>query len=728
MLQALPYTANRPTISLKPWLALILGVGLLLRLWLWWRVPLHQPANDEVEYLQVARDLVAGRGWVFYEHYHWLRAPLYPLFLAGSLLLAGGDLRWAALPNVAVSTGTIYLVYLLGRLVVRSKEVPVAVGEAWAVRAGLFAAGVSAVLLPLATFASLWMSETLFMALFVGACVMLLRWVARPTLGSATCAGVLLGLAILTRSIPLAALPLLGVWMLWQRQRHGPLRPYVTGAALCLLVTLGMIAPWALRNWLAYGGFIPVETGLSYNLWAFNEPHEDADTIFRTLESIPNPVDRAAFATAKGLQRLREDPTIILRRLQFNWFYLWNINPVEDRFRRPSYYEDVPLGMFIMALVLDDGLYLFILGSAIAGFLLAPRSAQKTLLGGWFVYVVVATLLTHSEGRYRQLLLPVLIPFAASLWVGRWWPMVRPQWRLASLAIALIALWPLRHYPYSWAATNIRREFAELAGDQAMARGDYTAAQAAYRRATIVDPDSADALLKLGMAYDRNGQLSQSVEIYDRAVASAPLYIAASVRLGDVLRRMGAKEAARRAFAVRYTEPRLISDWGWRNLRGPAPSRVEVGDGLDIGFVSGMYAPEQSGGRRVRWTTGNAAIRLAGGTQQALVQLGLAAPRPDGRTVRAELCVVDRCQGIEVGAQWRIYVIYVAHACHSRTACKAPLEVHVRSPTFVPAQATAKGWNGLEDDRRLGLLVDYAAMEPVPARRVVPDGGRTPSS
>src|SRR5690348_12518552 len=105
----------------------ILLLALALRL-LVWSQPLHQLANDEVEYVTVARDLLAGRGWVFYEHYHWLRAPLYPLFLAGSLWLAGGDpspglqsislgfaqsLHLAALPNIALSVATVYLNYCL---------------------------------------------------------------------------------------------------------------------------------------------------------------------------------------------------------------------------------------------------------------------------------------------------------------------------------------------------------------------------------------------------------------------------------------------------------------------------------------------------------------------------------------------------------------------------------------------------------------------------------------
>ena len=75
---------------------LVMACALALRLLLWAQ-PLHQPANDEVEYIAVARDLLAGRGWIFYDTYRWLRAPLYPLFLAGSLWLANGDLQRAAL-------------------------------------------------------------------------------------------------------------------------------------------------------------------------------------------------------------------------------------------------------------------------------------------------------------------------------------------------------------------------------------------------------------------------------------------------------------------------------------------------------------------------------------------------------------------------------------------------------------------------------------------------------
>ncbi len=154
-------------------------------------------------------------------------------------------------------------------------------------RTGLIAAAISAIMLPFITFASLWMSETLFTALFISSLVVALRWVRQPRLGVAALLGVLLGLATLTRSASLAALPLLVVWMITSRPRTARLRPRVWGTVVCVLLTCATIAPWTIRNYMAYGGLIPVETGLSYNLWVFNEPRETMGDIHRTLEAIP---------------------------------------------------------------------------------------------------------------------------------------------------------------------------------------------------------------------------------------------------------------------------------------------------------------------------------------------------------------------------------------------------------------------------------------------------------
>jgi 4-amino-4-deoxy-L-arabinose transferase-like glycosyltransferase len=687
------------------WLALILAAGFLFRLWLWWRVPVHQPANDEVEYLHVARDLLAGRGWVFYDHYEWLRAPLYPLFLAGSLWLARGSLPAAALANVVLSTLTILLFYRLGVYAAGSRSR----GATGGARAGLIAAAIGAASLPLATFASLWMSETLFTAFFAGALVMLLAWNARPAPPRAALAGFLLGLAALTRSAPLAALPLLWIWMLWRGSSGVPYRRYVAGAAACTLVMLATIAPWTVRNWIAYGGFIPIETGLSYNIWAFNEPHEALETIQQTLRAIPNPAERSALATRKGLERLREDPSILPRRMQFNWFYIWNIKPIEDRFRQASYYEDVPLGMFTTALVLDDLLYFVILSGAAAALALAPWTRTKTLLAGWVLYTVVVELLTHSEGRYRQFLFPAMIPYAAGALTGSWRAPNR-RGRIAAAGMALIALIPLVYYPYGWATKNVARGWAEAAGDRALARGDYGQARQEYRRASELDPNSVDALLKLGRAYDQSGQLDRAIDAYGAAVNNKVSYVAARVLWGDALRRAGNLELARKAFAGFYNDQREIGDWGWKHLTSPAPAKVDVGGGLDVGFVGGMYAPEVADGRSVRWTSGDAGLRLAAGKDGTLLELRMAAPRPDGKPVMVQVCVGSECHAVAVEARWTTYKLLAPPVCAQGSACPGSLEVHLRMPTFVPAHADERSASG-EDDRPLGVLIDEASAE-----------------
>jgi tetratricopeptide (TPR) repeat protein len=710
-----------PSTRRRRWLLLvILLIGCALRLWLWLRSPPHQPANDEVEYLQVARDLLAGRGWRFYEQYHWLRAPLYPLWLAGSLWLTqslpGAELRWAALPNIALSCATIYLYYLLGRAVgarVSSAETSDPADPARGERVGLITATSAALLLTFSTFASLWMSETLFTTLFICTLLLLLRCAAQPPgarkLWLAAAAGALLGLTTLTRSQPLTAIPLVALWLLIdnKEQTAQNSRRVTRMTLVCsLFLVLGsvlVIAPWTLSNYRAYGGFIPVETGLSFNLWAFNEPRESLDTIYRTLEEIPNPVARSDYATAKGLARLREDPTILLRKLWPNWNDLLRVKPIEDRFLQANYYEDVPFTIFTLALALDDGLYSVLAVLGLCGLLLAPLDRRKLLLGGWLLYVVAVILLTHGEPRYRHFIFPVLLPYAAWLLVA----LARPLWRrhhllalTASLLLLTALLWrPLvQLYPRAWAERNLRRGWAivraELSADPAAAIGW-------RQRAVEIDPGSPDALLGLGTLYQRLGRDDEAIATFERAFALEPSYVATNIRLGDAYRRAGRAADARLAFKGHYTDALSMLDWAWSHLDTPPPAAIDVGDGLDFGFVHGVYADElqisEGVSRHVRWTQRQAELKLAGSAAPGLVRLTLAAPWPDDRSVPAAICINGACQSLLLDARWRTIVVSVAPADEYR--------VRISAPTFQPRQFEPQS----PDARQLGVMIDQAA-------------------
>jgi 4-amino-4-deoxy-L-arabinose transferase-like glycosyltransferase len=678
------------------WLLFILAGALALRLALWSQ-PLHQPANDEVEYVTVARDLLAGRGWSFYEHYHWLRAPLYPLFLAASLWAAGGDLHRAALPNLALSVLNVALAYWLARLLVGARSAPLA-------------ALLTAVLWTNATFASLYMSETLLTTLFSGGLVALCGGLAppgparasRPPYGRVALAGLLFGLAALTRSAIMLFLPIAALWLVREWLRRGARGQALALGALLIATAAVPIAPWTLRNTLAYGRPILIETGLSYNLWAISEPREDLDTIQHTLERIPNPSDRSDYATARGLERLREDPAIVLRKIWPNWVFLARVKPIQDRFLLESYYDSVGLPLFVAALVFDDLLYVLIALAALAGIAAALRGqsgrmAQRCawLCAAWCLYLLATFVLTHGEARYRHFLFPVLIPYAAWALAHLRSPravLPRAPWQRAALTVAALVFgWTIvTSYPHTWAAENLARGWYTLAGDMLRLAGHPLAALDAYERAAQAQR-VPDPLLRLGDAARAAGLPDRALEAYRRALRRNPIYEPAAARLGDLLREQGDSNGARASFLGDYLDQQRMADWSWRELQvQPRPS-IDVGDGLDYGYVGGVYPAEQVAGAYARWTRAEAWLRL-GAPQQApppaTLVLRLAAARPGLAAVPVEVCANRRCMAIQVASAWREYRL-------PASGQGASLLVEIRSPTFRAA-----------DDRELGILID----------------------
>ncbi len=733
----------------------ILLLALALRLALWSQ-PLHKPANDEVEYITVAHDLLLGRGWVFYDTYHWLRAPLYPLFLAASLWLARGNLHLAALPNIGISVATVYLIYRLTDAIRFApddrpqRDVPPLQRYA-----PLLAAFFAAVLFTFNTFASLYMNETLFSFFFTALLICLLQWqhhvvsmqdrrsrwwslMKDQRLAFCLLAGILFGLATLTRSAMLAFLPLMLVWMGFmaaigypqQGQRQPTLFPYGRMIGYALLFVLGvllMLAPWTIRNCRAYERCILVETGLSYNLWAFNEPIEDQATIVRTLEQIPDPALRAAVATRRGLERLRTDPAILLRKLWPEWVNLWRVKVIEDRFLLSDYTSDPPPVVFLSSLLLDDVLYLVIL---IAGVLGLGQAVRYRHPGGilfvlWSLSIIVTIVLTHGEGRYRHFLFPVLIPFAAIalLQAGERWNIAMLQrqpgialqtslnrpFLVSSLLSVLLLYTVMISYPWEWARNGSVASLYRLAGQIALVQGNLEQAARVYQRA-LAASDTPDNWIALGHIYRRQGDYARAESAYRSAWQQDWNYIPAMVHLGDLLRSRGHTEEARQAFAGRYVFEQKVLDWSWHNLSPPPAAHIDVGDDLDFGYVYGVYPDETQQGASVRWTGQRALFRLAHQTvdhttppgtllaalpRSALVQLRLTAPHPDTETVAATVCIVDtaQCQSIAVEATWRVFSLLLADDTNSSAL------IELRSPTF-----------DSDDGRELGMLVDWITI------------------
>ncbi len=686
---------QKPAITL--FIILILALGLRLALW---SQPLHQPANDEVEYIAVARDLLAGRGWIYYESYRWLRAPLYPLFLAGSLWLANGDLHNAALPNILLSVLNVGLAYALTRALV---------GQ----RPALLAASFTAILWTNATFGSLYMAETLFTTLFTAAMLFTIyasratshtRWPLLNTIAAGAC----FGLAALTRSAVLPFIPLAGIWLsLNLARRANPSSRIHPAGFILIFITLAVIAPWTMHNARAYGRPILIETGLSYNLWAFNEPHEDLDTIHRTLEDIPNPADRSDYATARGLERLREDPAILARKLWPNFVYLTRIKPIQDRFLMESYYDSIDLPLFITALIFDDALYLLIALAAIYGLIQFPLSPTwergpggegKMLILAWLLLTIGSMLLTHGEARYRHFLFPVLIPYAA--WaISR--PIALPTRPFKTIAIAgiwLVFIWTIAtSYPRDWAVENIARGWPTLIGDLERLAGYNDAAAAAYERAAAAQA-SPEPLLRLGDLARYTGNTTQALDAYQTARRLNPIYEPTAALLGDLFRTQGNIAQARAAYSAPYLDQQRLADWSWRELpkrtKFTPPRAINIGDGLDYGYINGFYPAETIQGIQARWSGPHASIRLSTTHPgPAILTLRIAAPHPDQQSIPLQICSGNQCSTINIGPTWHTYELPINHNYTSTE----PIELSM--PTFTAPAG-----------RQLGILIDSISI------------------
>ena len=179
-----------------------------------------------------------------------LRPPLYPLFLAAVYRIAGREFIFARLIQALMGVGVCLFTYGIAR-------------RLYGPRAGIAAGFVVACYPSLVLYTCLLMSENLFIFLLT-ASLLLLLGTAQRRVGSCFAAGVLLGLACLTRSVLVGFVPLTALWLMGRRER--------IAALVCMLGALCAITPWTARNWHYYQRFVLIDSYGGYNFLIGNNP------------------------------------------------------------------------------------------------------------------------------------------------------------------------------------------------------------------------------------------------------------------------------------------------------------------------------------------------------------------------------------------------------------------------------------------------------------------------
>lgn len=243
--------------------------GLVLRLAFaalyWVDKPL---THDEREYMALARSVAAMRGFVYGPSHEtgtaqqFGRAPVYPLFLA---MIGAGSGEYEAVPlriKAAQAIVGAIGVWIIGLIALR------AVSPA----AAVLAAAIAAVYPPLVWICAYALSEILYSTLALGAVLLIDAAMdhadqtgsGRSGGALALIAGLLVGLAILTRPSMLFFVPLVVIWMF--RRRRAIL------AVALVTACLAVMAPWTARNVRTYGTFVLVASEGGVTFWTGNHP------------------------------------------------------------------------------------------------------------------------------------------------------------------------------------------------------------------------------------------------------------------------------------------------------------------------------------------------------------------------------------------------------------------------------------------------------------------------
>jgi tetratricopeptide (TPR) repeat protein len=331
----------------------------------------------------------------------------------------------------------------------------------------------------------------------------------------------------------------------------------------------------------------------------------------------------------------------------------------------------------------------------------------------WLAYLLFTAALFHVELRYRLPFLVALIPYAAvvlahprATWAGlrRRWP------RLALAAAALLALAGLllahANYPllsYRVAAKRVRL----VLGEGALARGDVTGAEAHARAAIAVYEESSEARVLLARVLWLEGKPDQAETALRQAIDYRSGHPHPHLLLGDLLRAENRAEEAVSELAYERNSLEDLQCWLWERAGTPVPKTLDLGTGLELGFVHGWHLPETTGdGTTFRWTDESVTFRLAapGGDSAPLqLTLRLAAGRPEGEPLpQVEVYLEGKRLGaFTVENGWHTYNLEIPAVPPGSI-----LLFELRSTTFRPHAYDPH----LDDNRALGVMGEQLSV------------------
>ena len=388
-------------------MALIFALALLPRLIL----ALALPADDSVfidwPYREYARNLAEGRGFwmpnpyseeVGLDRVYAFRPPLFPFFWGCVYKVTAGAYGPIRVFFAFLSSLTCVLAYLAGRDLVRGRRVALLGGVACALYPPLIWHSVHLMTEPFFIF----FSTTAFLGLFRFRATGRVRWLIL--------AGIAAGLGALSRSILVAFLPVMAIWIWWVRGRGR--RAVIETAAYTLIVTLVM-TPWIVRNAIRLGAFVPATTDAGHGFYVANNEHSLSDPrgfwIPEDWSTVIPPgtgeVEASRTLMRNAARYLAGNPGTAARLMARRFATLWRFYPNPEFVGRSK--------AVVYALSYVPAFPFMLLGIWLAHRRARGRLANVLLVDMLVVYTTCMSVVFLAMMRYRVPLMPFLLVFAA---------------------------------------------------------------------------------------------------------------------------------------------------------------------------------------------------------------------------------------------------------------------------------------------------------------------------
>lgn len=445
----------------------------------------------------------------------YFMSPLYPYLLAAIWTLTDNPELWVRLLQALFGGATTLLTFYLGRNLFGSIT-------------GGVAALIVALYAPLIYYDALLLTESLLTLLLTGHMMLLVTAWKSNNIRWWIAAGLLLGLAVVTRAtVLLFPLGMFLVWMFSSRET----RPGTAGLLAYVLAAMLLLLPTTIRNAAVERVFVPVTSSFGFNLYAGN--NADATGQF----SMPEKIDILRDPGGRFWVERQTDETMNAVEVSAYWrsrALTWmSANPGEAAalfFRKVLLFfhpaEIDQLGLSLRFYTREYGAvpgipaaaYPIIFVLSVIGVVLTGRKRPVSWLPVLFVLVyVLATALFFVSARLRLPIMPLLIiyaSYAAVCIVQRLRQRQANRLRFPVLfggaaALGIFLLQPGMQQVFE-------QEYIKL-GKEAFLRESYSEAENLFRR-SLAERETIDGLVNLGNALAAQGRPHEATEQYREAI------------------------------------------------------------------------------------------------------------------------------------------------------------------------------------------------------------------